>query len=118
MARRKSRTLTELELEIMQIVWRQAEVTVGELCAAFVEKGAPLALPSIRTMLGVLQDKGYVARKRKGRRYVYRPLVEEAEAHRSFLRDVLDRVFEGSPMSLVSSLLNIVMVSRSEIFSL
>ena len=36
MARRKGRTLTELELEIMRIVWKQGEVTVKDLSEAEV----------------------------------------------------------------------------------
>ena len=115
MARRRSRTLTELELEIMQFMWQRGEVSVGDLRLAFEKKDAPLALPTIRTMLGVLQTKGYVTRTRKGRRHIYRPLISEEEAHRSFLHDVLVRVFDGSPLSLVSSLLTSGMISKGEI---
>jgi predicted transcriptional regulator len=99
----------------MQIVWKRKEVTVGELHKDFRAKGTPLALPSIRTMLGILQEKGYVTRMRKGRRHAYRPLVSEDQAHKSLLKDMLDRVFGGSPLNLVSSLLNTGMISQREL---
>ena len=71
MARRKSRTLTELELEIMQVVWDEEEVTSEVVASALAKTGQPLAPPSVRTMLGILQEKGYVSRRREGRGYIY-----------------------------------------------
>ena len=53
MARKKSKTLTELELDIMQIVWQTDEIAVEELRQALKKSGRTLALPSIRTMLGI-----------------------------------------------------------------
>ena len=115
MARRKSRTLTELELEIMHVVWDEKEVSSEVVASTLREKGQPLAPPSVRTMLGILQEKGYVSRRREGRGYVYSALVSANEARKSFLEDLMGRVFEGSPLTLLASLLGSGMVSKRDI---
>ncbi len=115
MARRKSRTLTELELEIMQVVWDEEEVTSEVVASALAKTGQPLAPPSVRTMLGILQEKGYVDRRREGRGYVYSALVSANEARKSFLEDLMVRVFEGSPLTLLASLLGSGMISSRDV---
>lgn len=115
MARRKSRTLTELELSIMQVVWGREEVSVEDLEAALQAENRPLAPPSIRTMLSILHDKGYVERRRVGRGFAYRAVVGAAQAEQSILRDVIDRVFGGSAPNLVAALVSQGMMGRDDL---
>ncbi len=112
---RRRRPLTELELEIMQIVWKHGEVTVKDLFEALREAGRPLALPSIRTMLSILQDKGFVKRRPAGRGHAYRATVSAHEGRRRILKDIIERAFEGSASSLVTALVNGELVSEKEI---
>ena len=115
MARRKTRTLTELELAIMQIVWKDKEVTVEDIRRQLKKIGRPLALPSIRTMLGILMDKGYVARRPIGRGHAYRAVVTADKAKKHILKDVVERAFDGSAMNLVSALVDSKIVSKKEL---
>ena len=115
MPRRKSRTLTELELEIMQTIWQLGEATVEQLYDVFQDSGKPLARPSIRTMLKILQQKQYLTRTQEGRGYVYHPEVSAPEAHRSFLSDLLERAFDGSATSMVATLLHGGMISNGDL---
>ena len=115
MARRKSRTPTELELEIMQAIWNEGEATVKDISDRLSQAGRPLALPSIRTMLSILQDKGYVKRRREGRGYVYRAVVSGDQARKRILRDIFERAFDGSASHLVTALVNAGMVSKKEL---
>ena len=115
MPRRKSRTLTQLELEIMQIVWKEGETTVKDISDSLRQTGHPLALPSIRTMLSILEDKGYVERRREGREHVYRAVVSGEQAQRRILKDIIDRAFDGSASHLVAALVSGEMVSQKEL---
>jgi BlaI family transcriptional regulator, penicillinase repressor len=115
MPRQKSRTLTELELEIMQVVWKSDEVCVEDLRTALQDAGRPLALPSIRTMLSILMEKGYVARRQEGRAHLYRAKVSQDKAQKGILKDVVERAFEGSALDMVAAMLNTRMVSKGEI---
>ncbi|GAG18841.1 unnamed protein product [marine sediment metagenome] len=114
MARRKTRTLTELELEIMHVVWREGEATVEVIRRALEKSSKPLALPSVRTMLGILQDKNYVTRRPVGRGYAYRAVVSQDQAQKSIVKDVVDRAFEGSALDLVTALIGGKMVSKKD----
>ena len=115
MARRKTRTLTELELQIMTVLWRQEECSVEQLRDALADAGRELALPSIRTMLTILQDKGYVTRRAAGRGHAYRAKVSEEKAQKSILRDIVDRAFDGSAAGLVAALVKGRMVAKRDL---
>jgi predicted transcriptional regulator len=115
MARRKSKTLTELELRIMQIVWQRREVTVDEIETELEKSGWPLAPSSIRTMLSILSEKGYVSRKQAGRGYAYRAKVSRERARKHIASDVIQRAFDGSALDLVAALLDGKMVRQKEL---
>lgn len=114
-ARRKTRTLTELELEIMRLVWGAEEVSVDDIEAALSKSGRPLSQPSIRTMLAILRDKGYVKRRRLGRGHVYREAVKAEQAKKKILTDIIDRLYDGSASSLVATLVTQGMVSKEDL---
>ena len=108
--------LTELELELMQIIWaRDDEISVGSIQSTLSEQGHPLALPSIRTMLGILQEKGFVSRRLKGKAYLYTAEIPAANYQRSFLKTLLERAFDGSASGLVSALLSKEVVDEKEL---
>ena len=115
MSRRKTRTLTEFELEIMRIVWGHDETTVPDVQSALEEAGRPVALPTIRTMLGILEQKGYVTRRTGRRRHAYRAVVSADCAQWGILTDFFERAFDGSALSLVAALVNGEMVSRKDL---
>lgn len=115
MAGKKARPLTRLELEIMQVVWGKDEVTVEQIQRELRERDRPLALPSIRTMLSILQQKGYVTRRRLSHAYHYRALVSADKARKRILKDILDRAFDGSALDLVAALVKADMVSEEEL---
>ena len=115
MARRKTATLTQFELDIMRIIWRQEETTVPDLQAALEKSGRPVALPTIRTMLGILEHKGYVTRRTGRRRHAYRATVSADQAQKGILKDIIERVFDGSALGLVAALVNGEMVSKKEL---
>lgn len=104
MPRRKSPTLTEAELRLMQVLWEREEATVGEVAESLPDS-ARLAYSSVLTTLRILEQKGYVTHRKEGRAFVYRPLVERNDARRSAVRYVLSRFFDNSPEQLVLSVL-------------
>lgn len=114
MARRKTKTLTELELELMNVIWRKERATVQEIRDALAEH-RPLAYTSISTMMGILEKKGYVSHEAVGRSYVYGPIVERKKAQRSLVHNLLSRVFHGSPALLMLNLIANEEMSPSEL---
>lgn len=115
MAGRRSRTFTEVELELMQLMWEHGELTTIQIQDILRDKGRILADGSIRKMLSILMNKGHVKRKRAGRGHIYRTIVQKEKANSSIIHDLIDRVFSGSVPGMVSSLLKTQDVSKEDI---
>lgn len=94
--------LTELELRIMQVIWRRGASSVA---AVQEELDPPLAYTTVQTVLNILQRKGKLRRTLEGRAYIYSAKVTEAKALRQGIGDLIDRMFGGSSEELVMSLL-------------
>jgi BlaI family penicillinase repressor len=102
MGDRELTQLTKLELQIMQVIWKLGMSSVKD-----VQEGLPqqLAYTTVQTMLNILERKGKLRRKLRGRAYVYSATVTEAKASRHAVRDLVDRMFGGSADELVMSLI-------------
>lgn len=94
--------LTELELRIMQVIWRRGSSFVADVQA---ELDPPLAYTTVQTVLNILQRKGKLKRALEGRAYIYSAKITEDKALRQGIRDLIDRMFGGSSEELVMSLL-------------
>ena len=102
MGNREKETLTKLELQIMQVIWRQGTSNVGSVQEGLEQ---PLAYTTVQTMLNILHRKGKLKRKLNGRAYEYSATVSEAKASGHAVRDLVDRMFGGSSEELVMSLI-------------
>jgi predicted transcriptional regulator len=114
MARSKSPTLTEAELRLMEIVWDQGDATVNDVVQKLPKRRA-LAYNTVLTTLRILENKGYLAHEKRGRAFVYRPLVGRRDARRSAVKYVVSRFFENSPELLVLNLLENDNISPEEL---
>lgn len=105
MARKKSHTLTEGELRIMEALWALEEASVRQVTDHLQSSEAP-AYNTVLTMLGILEDKGYVTHKKEGRAFVYKPMMSRNKARSRALKHLVHKFFDGSPEALVQNLLN------------
>ena len=112
---RRSSTFTEVELEFMQLIWEHGEVTTEELQSALKQQGRELADGSIRKILSILVDKGHLDRRKEGRGYIYHAKTVRQEGTSTMVRDMLDRVFDGSVPRMVAALLGDQEVSRTDL---
>jgi predicted transcriptional regulator len=104
-ARKKSPTLTEAELRLMEVVWERGEATVADVVAA-LEQREGLAYSTVLTTMRILEQKGYLAHRQEGRAFVYRALVDRSQARRSAVRHLLASFFDGSPEQLVLNVID------------
>ena len=111
---RKKRLLTDVELELMSIVWDQGEAKVKDILAA-LPPGRPLAYTSVSTILRILEKKGVLASRKEGRAHVYYPLVAKSDYEVISLQHLVDNVFSGTPSSLVRCLLDQEEVANEEL---
>jgi len=101
---KKSETLTEAELRLMDVLWLKGSATVQQVLDGLSEKPA-LAYNSVLTTIRVLENKGYVKHIKEGRAHIYIPLVERKEATRSEIRHLVTRFFKDSHELLVLNIL-------------
>jgi predicted transcriptional regulator len=66
LGKREKITLTKLELQIMQVIWRLGPSTVGQAQEGLEQE---LAYTTVQTMLNILEKKGKLRRKLLGRSY-------------------------------------------------
>lgn len=103
MARRRSSTLTEAELRLMEVLWQKGEATVADVTAALPPP--PIAYNSVLTTMRILERKGYVAHEEAGRAFIYRPLVEREEAAGHAVGQILSKFFDNSAGTLALRLI-------------
>ncbi len=101
---RKSETLTEAELRLMEVLWQKGSATVQQVLDALPAKPS-LAYNSILTTIRILENKGYVKHLKDGRAHVYTPLIRRQEASRSEIRHLVGRFFKDSQDLLVINIL-------------
>jgi predicted transcriptional regulator len=106
MARPGSGNPTELELEILKVLWDDSPLPVREVRARLESRAdRPLAHSSVITMLNIMHRKGFVRRKKEGKSFLFSPKLRKDTIARGIVGDVLSRVFEGSASDLVLNLL-------------
>jgi BlaI family transcriptional regulator, penicillinase repressor len=101
---RKSETLTEAELRLMDVLWQKGSATVQQVLDALPEKPA-LAYNSVLTTIRILENKGHLEHVKDGRAHIYRPIIEREEATRSEIRHLVGRFFKNSHELLVLNIL-------------
>ena len=97
-------TLSRRERQIMDIVYRDGEVSARAIQDALPD---PPSYSAVRGLLRILVDKGHLAHREDGVRYLYRATVPREQARTSALRRVLSTFFEGSAEKAVAALLDL-----------
>jgi predicted transcriptional regulator len=114
MARRGSKHPTDLELEILKVLWAQGPCTVKQLQEG-LSASRELAYTTVVTMLTIMASKGFVRKRRQGGGHVYEPLVQRQEASSGMLQDLVARVYDGSTLAVVQSLLDAADIDAEEL---
>ncbi len=102
MARPRSETLTQRETQVMGVLWKQGQATAEEIRRALPDS---LHDSTVRTILRVLESKGYAKHTVSGKAYVFRPAVDRVQAERRAIGTMLKRFFGGSAEALVLRLI-------------
>lgn len=117
MARPSSEYPTELELQILKLLWEQSPRTVREVRDALAENGRDLAHTSVITSMGTMVDKGQLEKlpPSVGKAFRFAPLIKQNDVSKGMLGDLVDRVFDGSTETLMLNLFDIQDLDEAEI---
>jgi BlaI family penicillinase repressor len=105
--------LTELENEVMQVVWGAGPSSVEAVHQVVTQKRS-LKETSVRTILRRLEQKGYLQHGEQGRAYVYRAAESPRNLAARAVRQIIDRFCKGSVEELVSGMVEAKMLSKGE----
>lgn len=97
--------LSELQLELMRVLWARKEASVAEVAEALVETRG-LAHTTIATLLTRLAARGAVEARREGRQLVYRACVSEPQVRRTMVSGLIQHLFSGDPGALLAHLVS------------
>jgi BlaI family transcriptional regulator, penicillinase repressor len=114
MPRHRQETPTEVELEILQVLWEREPATVRQV-ADVLDKTRPRAYTSILGMLNVMYEKGLVVREKEGRAHLYRTSKSRENTLGGVVSDLLGRAFRGSTTSLITQVLEQSKPSKQEL---
>jgi BlaI family penicillinase repressor len=96
--------LSRRERQILEILYQRGKAAASEVREAMQD--AP-SYSAVRTLLGVLEEKGHVKHRAEGLRYVYTPVIGREKAKRTAVKHLLDTYFNGSPEQIVAALLDV-----------
>lgn len=103
MAKQADVSLSELQIALMRVLWRQGEASTADVAAALADQRG-LKHTTVATLLTRLEKRGVVAQRREGRQLFYRALVAEADVRRSMVADLIGALFAGDARQLVAHL--------------
>lgn len=104
MGRPTAKELTERELEVMHVFWKEGALTAAEAREKLAEDGIDRAYVTIANLVRILVDKGYLEATNDARPFIYKPLRSFKDVSHSFLGDLLNRVFAGSREKMLAQL--------------
>jgi BlaI family penicillinase repressor len=94
--------LTRRERQIMEIVYRLERANAVDVMNVLPDSPSNA---TVRTMLGVLEDKGYLKHDTEKGKYIYYPTIPLKKARKKMLSNLLDTFYRGAEANAVISIL-------------
>ena len=113
MSRSASTHPTDGELEVLQVLWDQGPVSLGQIHDA-IQQTRPVAKTTVATVLSVMLQKRLVSRKSGPRGYAWSARIDRGAAAQGMIRKLIGGVFEGSTSRLVAHLVEAGELSARE----
>ena len=109
------KNLGEAELEIMQVLWENAEPMTSSHILKQLQGKRRWQLSTLMTVLSRLADKGFLTCDRTGPVNRYLPIITENDYKAGASGSFLGRLYHNSVRSLVATLYDNEMISETEI---
>ncbi len=103
--KKNNQLLTEVELEFMSHLWSLGTGTVRDVLAKLAP-GRNLAYTSAATILRILEQKNFVVSSKQGKTFVYKPTIKKDVYQSRSLKNLSEKLFDDTPVSLVARLVD------------
>jgi predicted transcriptional regulator len=106
--------LTEVELQIMNVIWSLNECTVKEVQTE-ISRERELAYTSVATMMKILESKGILKSVKTDKAHVYTSLISKENYEKQSLEHLADNLFHGDSSIMVMRLLDNSNLSQKDL---
>jgi predicted transcriptional regulator len=110
--------VTDAELAVLRHLWEHGTSTRRQLTDALYPDGGPAHYTTVQKLLERLEGKGYVRSELAGLVRVFAATVERDDLIRRRLRDVAEKLCDGSVAPLLMNLVEAGSVSDAELAEL
>jgi BlaI family transcriptional regulator, penicillinase repressor len=104
MARKSQLHLGARERQIMDAIHQLGDASVADVRERLAN---PPTYSAVRTMMRLLEQKGYLKHRQEATKYIYRSTQPLKRARRSALQHLLDTFFRGSASDAVAAMLDL-----------
>lgn len=100
---------TQLELQMLKVLWVDSPKTAKEIRDSLVSQGRDLAHTSVITTLQKMVAKGLLKQldPAEGKAFRFEPLVSADSVSKTMLGDLVNRVFDGSAEAVLLNLFDV-----------
>src|SRR4051812_9243187 len=103
-SQKNPQALGRRERQILEVIFRLEEASVAEVLEQLPD---PPAYDSVRTMIRVLERKGFLRHRREGTKYIYRPTQSHESVSRSALSHLMNTFFQGSAAQTMAAIFEV-----------
>jgi predicted transcriptional regulator len=103
MSKKQLQRLSKRERQIMDVIYMLGEATAANVIEHLPEK---VGDASIRKLIRIVEQKGYLTHRRVGHSYIYAPTIPKEIASRQAIKHLLRTFFQDSTPKAVSALLD------------
>lgn len=104
-AKKKTKFLTEVELEFMSKLWDLGAATVRDVQDALAP-ARKLAYTSAATILRILEQKDFVTSTKQGKTFIYKATLSKDAYQSRSLKNLSEKLFDNAPATLVARLVD------------
>src|SRR5512133_1364950 len=91
---------TEGELGILRVLWTHGPGTVRQV-QTWLGGPEKTGYTTVLKLLQIMAEKGLVNRDQSARSHIYRPAIGQEQTQKRLVKELLERVFDGSAQKLV-----------------
>lgn len=106
-ARGAGHVLGELETAVMEVLWREPELTVNQV-EERLQQRRQIARTTVLTTLDRMHRKGYLTREKSGKAFVYAPRYSREEFERGLAQEVLGALLGGLSEPVLSTFVDLI----------
>jgi len=105
-------SISNLEAEIMKIIWARDKVTVRKVHEIMLKREIEskeqgfIPYTTVMSTMTTLAEKGLLRQDKTAKTYIYSAVVDKKELSKSIIKSVSDKLLEESARSMVSRFLS------------